>query len=223
LIDTGEFALGNPIAHYSGDYIDCIFLTHAHQDHIGGLEGILGRFRVGAVFIPGCSGCEMDSVIKLCRNFNVPVKALVAGDMLSFDNYEIRVLNPFQRDYLSLNDTSLVLKLVHGDTSLLYCGDIEMLAEIDILSSGAVLDSGIFKVPHHGASGSAHGKFFNAVSPEIAVISCGRNCFGHPSGEVFELLERIPVYSTDRHGAVIIKELNDGYKVTLCRIRTTDD
>jgi competence protein ComEC len=223
LIDTGEYALGSPIAYYSGDFIDCIFLTHSHDDHIGGLEGILERFRVGVVFIPGCGGCEMEDVIRLCKQNDVPVKTLIAGDRLFMDEYEILVLNPFDKDYLSLNDTSLVLKLIYGDKSLLYTGDIEIPAEIDVLSSGFNMDSDLFKVPHHGAAGSAYAGFFDEVSPEIAVVSCGRNSFGHPSREVFGLLNGIPVYSTDRHGAVVIKGLKNGYRIKLCRTRTTVD
>jgi len=221
IIDTGKYAQCNSIAHFCGDYIDFVFLTHAHQDHIGGLAAILARFRVGMVFIPGCSGSDMSEVIKLCENYHVPYRGLMAGRHINVDEYEIIVLNPFNRDYLALNDTSLVLKLNHGNKSLLYCGDIEMMAEIDILNSGANIEADIFKVPHHGAGGSAYSEFYDAVVPEIAVISCGENYFGHPSDESLKLLMSAAVYRTDKDGAIIITEKKDGYKIELCRKQIT--
>lgn len=223
IIDTGKYSLSNSIAHFCGDYIDFVFLTHAHQDHIGGLESILERFRVGMVFIPGCRGSEMSEVIELCKKFQVPCKGLVAGVQINVDDYEIIVLNPFNRDYLALNDTSLVLKLNHGDKSLLFCGDIEIPAEMDVLKSGANIEAEIFKVPHHGAGGSAYSGFYDTVSSKIAIISCGENYFGHPSTESLQLLSTVSVYRTDQDGAIIIKEKKDGYKIKLCKKQTTTE
>ena len=221
IIDTGKYAQCNSIAYFCGDYIDCIFLTHAHMDHVGGLAAILNRFRVGVVFIPGCGGAEMSGVENMCRSAGVPCIKLTEGETIEIDGYDIHVFNPFAKDYLSLNDTSLVLKLTHGDKSLLYCGDIEMPAEIDILANGCDLEADIFKIPHHGAFGSAYEGFYGEVRPEIAVISCGENYFGHPSLECLELLEGTAVYRTDLHGAVIIKYIKDGYRIKVCRTQIT--
>lgn len=220
IIDTGKYALSNSLAHFCGDYIDMIFLTHAHQDHIGGLEAILERFRVGVVFIPGCKGAEMSGVRSLCTYYDVPCIGILAGNKLNLDGYEILVLNPSNVDNLALNDTSIVLKLNHGDKSLLYCGDIEMPAEISMIGSGCNLEADIFKVPHHGAVGSAYSEFFNEVSPKIAIISCGTNYFGHPSKEALNLLESAMVFRTDRDGAVIIKLKRDGFEYKICRNQT---
>ena len=101
IIDTGKYALGNSISHFCGDYIDYIFLTHAHMDHIGGIEAIFDRFRVGTVFIPGCNGNEMGLVENLCQSYGVPTIKLTAGNTLKLDGYEIIVLNPYHKDYLS--------------------------------------------------------------------------------------------------------------------------
>ncbi|MFO7612290.1 MAG: DNA internalization-related competence protein ComEC/Rec2 [Clostridia bacterium] len=213
LIDTGEYALGSPIAHFCGDYIDAIFISHAHEDHTGGLEGILERFRVGIVYIPGGRFAEMEEIAELCKRYGVMCKALLAGDHLNAGGYDIQVLNPMDKSYLSLNDTSMVLKLTCGENTMLFCGDAGIPSEMDMMSRAGLLDADIFKVPHHGAGNAAYEKFFSAVSPEISVISCGLNYFGHPSSEALELLGDSSVFRTDMDGAVVIRMGRNGYKV----------
>ncbi len=213
LIDTGRYALSNPIAYFAGDYIDAIFLTHAHSDHAGGLEELLKRFRTGVVYLPGCPGAETQEIKRTCDRNNVKYETLTAGDTIMLDEYEINVLHPAQNNYLALNDTSLVLKLEYENHEMLFCGDIEAAAQAEILKRGEAVEARILKVPHHGSKTSASQEFMDRVSAKTAVISCGSNVFGHPSQRMLDVLEESRIYRTDLNGAVIIRIKNDAYSV----------
>jgi competence protein ComEC len=116
-------------------------------------------------------------------------------------------------EYDAENNDSLVLKIAGGHASFLFSGDIQEEAEEDILHIGKWLQSDVIKVPHHGGKTSAHGPFFEAVSPEIAVISAGReNPFGHPHQQTLDLLRDIRVFTTQGSGAVKIAEAERGLK-----------
>ena len=100
--------------------------------------------------------------------------------------------------------------------SVLLTGDVEMAGEQAILEAAGgrqeLMDCQILKVAHHGSSGSSGADFLKAVSPELAVISCGRNnAYGHPHQAVVERLEAAGCrqVTTAEQGAVIIR-LQDG-------------
>lgn len=95
----------------------------------------------------------------------------------------------------SINNNSLVCKMVYKDFSMLFTGDIEEIAEKAILKKykdTKVLQSTILKVAHHGSKSSSIEEFLNAVRPKIALIGVGeKNTFGHPNSGVLERIERI--------------------------------
>jgi competence protein ComEC len=65
----------------------------------------------------------------------------------------------------------------------------------------------VLKVGHHGSRTSSSPAFLAAVSPRVAVISCGvRNRFGHPHAATLEALEQVKsrVLRTDLDGSVIV-------------------
>jgi competence protein ComEC len=213
MIDTGEYALGNSIAYYTGDYIDSIFLSHAHEDHIGGLSDVLERFRVGVVYIPGCMGAEMYDVLSICAEYSVPCITLKDGDVIEADGYMLEIFNPAEYEYLSLNDTSMVIKLTYRDKSLLLCGDCESAAELDMLARGCNVSADVLKVPHHGALNAAETAFFEAVRAKTAVITCGDDDVNHPASKTLERLAGCDIYRSDMHGAIIIELTRKGYRI----------
>lgn len=83
--------------------------------------------------------------------------------------------------------------------------------ERELKNRGAVLDSDVLKVGHHGSKTSSSQEFIQAVSPEIAVIQCGKdNRYGHPNSETLETLGMlgIKILRTDISGD--IKIISDG-------------
>ena len=112
------------------------------------------------------------------------------------------------------NDFSVVARLVYGKTAFLFAGDIGAGTEA-ILAAGAragrVLPrADVLKVPHHGSGTSSGPDFLRLVGAGVAVVSVGRNVFGHPAPETLGRLVEAgaTVWRTDRNGAVTV--LTDG-------------
>ena len=96
----------------------------------------------------------------------------------------IEVPSHFQRGR-SLNDNSIVLRLVHGEVSVLLAGDVEALAEADLAQGPAPLQAEMMKAPHHGSRTSSTDAFLRRVSPRFSVYCVGAgNHFGFPNPDV---------------------------------------
>lgn len=111
----------------------------------------------------------------------------------------------------SLNNNSIVCKLNYKSFSMLFTGDIEEMAEKQILqeykNNLQILESTILKVGHHGSKTSSIEQFIETVNPRIALIGVGENNkFGHPNDEVINRLQKhkIKIYRTDKMGEIII-------------------
>lgn len=89
------------------------------------------------------------------------------------------------------NNSSLVFKLIHGDTSILFTGDISQSVERYLANRfGELLRADVLKVAHHGSDSSSAQMFLSAVSPQWAVISAGAdNAYGHPDSTVIDRLQ----------------------------------
>ena len=109
---------------------------------------------------------------------------------------------------------SIVVRLVYGEISFLLTGDAEKDVEAQILAGGADVDADVIKLGHHGSSNASSRPFIEAVSPLIAVISCGAdNDYGHPHKETLELMKELSVrvLRTDTDGTVHV--YSDGKNV----------
>jgi len=193
--------------------IDIVLATHPDLDHIGGLPEVLSRFDVSYVMDTGVSsdnGIYQSYLLAKQKNGIEYVKAF-SGQVIVLDEIRgvyLEVLFPsLDRDIpKDINDTSVVLRLVYGEDTLLLTGDASSRVEKYLVSSlGEGLDSDILKLGHHGSKTSTSEEFVDVVSPDGIVISAGKdNRYGHPHKEVLSVLDRynpLSMYDT-REGTV---------------------
>lgn len=197
------------------EHLNYMVCTHAHEDHVGGLSGPLNTCTVGRVFAPVT---EYDSVpfdyfLKYTHAQGLEVTVPEADSSFLIGEARVIVLGP-RKTYEEPNDTSIVLRVDHGENSFLFTGDMETAAEEDLLAAGCDLDVDVLKVGHHGSSTSSSYLFLREVMPEYGVISCGaENTYGHPHEEVSSRLydAGVTVYRTDEQGTVVA--ISDGTEI----------
>lgn len=197
-------------------HLDYVVGTHAHEDHIGGLSG---AFEADTADVTFCPVTEYDS--KAFRNFKTRadergggITIPAVGDTFTLGEASVTVVavNSVPED---TNNTSIVIRIVYGDTSFLFTGDAEQETEEKILETGQDIESTVLKVGHHGSSTSTSQAFLDAVSPTYAVISCGKdNSYGHPHSETLAKLASagVEVFRTDELGDIYCT--SDGSEVT---------
>jgi competence protein ComEC len=120
---------------------------------------------------------------------------------------EVLVLHPDDTRGLSLNDSSLTLRVGTARRAALLTGDIEAAAEARLLRAAAPLATSILKVPHHGSRTSSGPAFVAAARPDVAIVSVGAdNRYGLPAAAV-EARYRATgacVLRTDHCGAITV-------------------
>ncbi len=222
-IDPGEEAVSPYLWSRGFQRLDVVALTHAHQDHLGGLTAILENFRVAKLWIgrevsiPALARLE-----ELARERNIPIEHALRGKSFRWDDADGDFLwpavAPEEVAPSAKNNDSLVLRIHYGNETFLLPGDAEKQVEREILSenSAEAMRADVLKVGHHGSKNSTTPEFLAVVQPRFGIISAGEdNLFGHPSPELLERLENagVRILRTDRDGAVHV--LTDGARLEI--------
>ena len=213
LVDAGSESTEEKLISYLSSFnitkFKYIFGTHAHEDHIGGMDKVISNFECENIIFPNVSASTItferfiDSVTKKNKHL-IEARAF---DIYNLGNVEIKVLWPnASSTYDNQNNYSIVLKITYKDVSYLLTGDMEVLVENELLKNNVDVRSDVLKIAHHGSATSTSVKFLNAVNPNYAIISVGENNdYGHPKSAILERLSirNITVYRTDINGTII--------------------
>lgn len=191
--------------------------THPHGDHIGGLPHVMSHFPVKNVWFSAYpyANNTVRAFLNAAKMQRQEVQEAGPGYVFSLGRATITVLGPIRTDYEDVNDLSLVLMVQFGDTKFLLTGDMESIAEIDLVESGVNLKADVLKVGHHGSYSSTSYRFLREVMPTYGVISCGLdNEYGHPHDAPMSRLRDadVIVYRTDHMSHIVA--ISDGTNIT---------
>lgn len=215
LVDAGEekfvrWSVLSPLKRKGISHLDIFVLTHAHDDHIGGAASILSGLNVQQVwssgFFPNSYFPQLGEVF------------LIEPDIY------LQILFPNKKHDFpvggDLNNTSLTFRFVYKNFSMLFTGDLGFEGENELIAKGFNLKSNILKVGHHGSSTSSSFAFLQKVSPQAALISCGRkNKFRHPHAITLKRLETIKarIFRTDFQGTIKVVTNGKVFNITSCK------
>ncbi|WP_075810639.1 ComEC/Rec2 family competence protein [Clostridium perfringens] len=193
------------------DDFELVIATHPHEDHIGGMVDVFKEYEVKAFYSPKITHTTKtyENLVKAVKDEGLKTKELKGGMVIDLgEGAKFDVFTPQKSEYEELNDYSPIMKLSFGDTSYLFTGDAEKLAEEEALAKYKTsLDSDVIKFGHHGSSSSSSNAFIEAVSPKYGIISCAKdNKYGHPHSETLDIIKKynIKTFRTDTDGEIIL-------------------
>jgi competence protein ComEC len=199
------------------NYLDYLVFSHTDEDHVGGLSGALQFAQVGV-----CLGSSDERDTRTFRDLKERLEAQGVEITIPADEFEFALgdavvtVSHVITDAEDPNENELVLRIVYGDTSFLFTGDIGQETEKELIEMGTELESTVLKVAHHGSAGSSGYQFLREVNPRYAVISVGEgNAYGHPSNEALSKYRDLgcQLYRTDLHGDITMT--SDGTEITI--------
>ncbi len=177
--------------------IDVVMESHPDADHIGGLPEVISQYNVGAFIEPGVeSPNKVDDELRArVKDRNIPDILARRNMLIDFgDGTELVILFPnTDVSNWETNDASIVAKLIYGSESFLLTGDSTKKAEYILLGLNEnILKSSVLKAGHHGSHTSTSLPYAEAVKPEYAIISAGKdNSYGHPHKETIDILKEV--------------------------------
>ena len=208
--EAGKYRL-IPYLKKNGIYkISYAFISHPDSDHYSVLVELLQTMKESGIFIDyvvlskSAKGNQAyTEIIEAAKNAKVPVVYINEGMKVSCSPFRIRCLyDGTQIQDMDDNNASMVLEVTYLNTKCLFTGDLGIEGE-KVLLPKLVDEYRILKVAHHGSKNSSSQEFLDRISPEIALISCGKeNRYGHPHKETCDRLLNVEckIYKTSFDG-----------------------
>lgn len=198
--------------------IETVIATHPDADHIAGLVDVAKSYEIGSVIE---TNMKSDSQTyraweeAIAKEGSERMEALSGEKIILKDNAEVDILYPLSQidetDEKNSNVQSVAVKLIYGNNSFLFTGDLPGEQESYLIDKKFELKSDVLKVSHHGSKYSTSEKFLDAVVPKDAIISVGaHNTYGHPNQEIVDrlLYRGINILRTDKSGNIEYKCAN---------------
>lgn len=175
--------------------IEAVVITHWDSDHSGGLKDLEENFKMCQIF------CGIEH-----KNCSAKIEE---NDILRFNEINFEVVSNEGIEGKGMDESnggSVVGLLKIFDKKFLMMGDAPSEVEKMIVWREKTKEKiDVLKVSHHGSATATTDELLDFVKPKEAIISVGKNNFGHPAKEVLERLKKrnIKARRTDKDGDII--------------------
>ncbi len=219
-LDIGEDVVSPYLWTRSIKHLDIVVMTHAHEDHMGGMSAVLKNFHPRELWTGATQDSpEWRSVRDTALRLHIPIRQMQRGPPFPFGGTTLQVLAPgpdYLPESIPKNDDSLVMRVRFGSTSFLLTGDMEKKIERELAALGLLEHDDILKVGHHGSRTSSTPALLDLEHPAFGIISAGfDNSYGHPHPLTLKALEehRTTIFRTDEEGLITV--VSNGRAITV--------
>ena len=221
-LDIGEDVVSPYLWSRSIKHLDVVVMTHAHEDHMGGMSAVLKNFHPRELWVGATPDSpEWRGVRDTAERLHIAIRHRGQGLPFTFGTADIEVLAPvpdYEPDATPKNNDSLVMRIRFGGTSFLLTGDMEKKIEERLYIDGRLQHDDVLKVGHHGSRTSSTPDFLDIERPAFGIISAGfDNTYGHPHPAVIGALKdrNVTVMRTDENGLVTV--VSDGRRLRITK------
>lgn len=214
-LDIGEDVVSPYLWTRSIKHLDIVVMTHAHEDHMGGMGAVLRNFHPHELWTGATQDSpEWRSVRDSAGRLHIPIRHMLRGPPFSFGGTTLQILAPgpdYLPESIPKNDDSLVMRVRFGSTSFLLTGDMEKRIELQLAALGLLTHDDVLKVGHHGSRTSSTPVLLDLEHPLFGIISAGfDNSYGHPHRITIDALQerKIRIFRTDEQGLITV--VSDG-------------
>lgn len=205
--DAGARVVAPWVRRQGGRAIDLLVVSHAHRDHFGGVASVVEALPVGLVIEPGepVEDSAYFAMLATLATHHVRWRHVASGQEIVIDGVQLEVLSPGPSRTGDLNEDSVVLLLRYGEFTALFTGDAG--AQTEPAWGKEPIGADLLKVGHHGSATATTTALLRALDPDAAVISLGRNAYGHPAPSTLARLRAAGIrpWRTDLEGTVNVE------------------
>lgn len=171
--------------------IEVVVISHWDNDHYGSLAKVVDYYQIDNLY-----SSNKNSLFD-------QTKIIRQGDVLENDFFSFRVI--WAEEGAESNYGSVVGLMKIAGFSALLMGDVPIEVEQKLVWRKILVDEvDILMVGHHGSKNSTSRELLDTVRPKEAIISVGKNSFGHPNQDILtNLIKRgVIVRRTDEIGDI---------------------
>ena len=196
--------------------LDLVINTHPDADHFNGLPFILEHFSPKSLWVSTdtIASKEYAAFLDLAKRQSVQLFVPETGFSTTLGDLQVTCLyNPFHGVPQHEHNAGLVIKVMSGNFSALFPGDIEQATEQHLVETQQPLIANILLAAHHGSRTSNSPALLKAVDPQLVIVSAGANERGlFPGKDIIQYCQenKIPLLTTREQGSMQIKFSKSG-------------